>query len=175
MKFLVVLLMVVLSTESFSQNEDVDYIRNLYKRVSEQIRLCNESETCYLYQNNLNFNTLGGEWRAVGNYSKKIIFWYTDDPTHCDECGQEGMDVLKKIEIEEISGLYPYHYELLFDKGNLVFYFLRGESEYRYYFRNSTLIRYMEGQQISTDFDDSTIQNLKHHSQKLKGLFRESF
>jgi len=154
--------------------DDIQYIRNIYQDVSKQIRDCLEPDLCSLYKTEVLINQDGNAWRGVGNYSKTITFWFTDDPINCDDCLDMGRGVLAKVIVEEIAGLYSYHYEYLYQEGKLIFHFLKDESEYRLYFSDDELIRYMEGPQITQDTSDrqsNALSEAEHYMQ----LFLMSF
>ena len=157
----------------YSQNSDIKNIRNHYVEINGLIEKCNKEGECALYQNTIKINSNNGSWRAVGRYSKNITFWYEDDPKLCDECGENGIGVLRKIEIEEQSGVYKFNYELIFEKGNLIFYYSKNGNEYRYYFKKSMLIRYMENSEIITKdkIQSSTIETIKKEGRRLQQLF----
>jgi len=152
---------------------DINNIRNQYGEINDLIEQCRNKEVCALYQNTLEINSGNGSWRAVGTYSKNVTFWYNDDPDLCDECGENGIGVLRKIEIEEWSGVYKSSYEFLFSKGELIFYYLKNSDEYRYYFKNTMLIRYQENSLIiSIDgIENSTVERIQKQGGTLQQLF----
>ncbi len=173
MRLTLLVIWCIASTICYSQNSDIKNIQYHYKEISDLIEKCRKEEECGLYQNTIKINSKNGYWRAVGIYSKNITFWYNDDPKLCDECGENGIGVLRKIEIEEWSGVYKFNYELLFEKGNLIFYYLKNSNEYRYYFKESMLIRYMENSEIFTKdkIQNSTIETIKKQGRRLQQLF----
>lgn len=177
MKWCLLLALTLLTYNSEAQTEAIEKIRTHYSGVSVLIKDCVDENDCGLYQNELVINGLHGAWRGSGSYSKVITFWYNDTPRHCDECGRNGIKVLQKIEIQENSAAYIYEYELLFDKGELVFYYKTGGDEdisYRYYFKDEKLIRYMKDQSIIS-IDEIVYGHLLEEGNKLQFLFLSSF
>ena len=168
--FLIVLLLPLLTTA-----QDIQHIRSVYQDIAEQIEACTSPEDCSLYKNTLVMNEMGASWRAVGNFSKTISFWYDDDPFNCDDCEDRGAEVLRKVTIEEVSGMAEYYSEYLYENGQLIFYFSRyEEEELRLYFNDEQLIRYMEGQDIKTDSSDQ--QSLvKSEAKRYQQLFISGF
>lgn len=141
-----------------ARNERIAQIRELYARIQDRIAIAvKEAEggrPPEFYATEIFVNRHNGSWRASGTYSRKTVFWYTDQPEFAgDEAGGE-LSVLTKIEIEEIVAVRTFYREFLFDKGKLVFAFLKNPTEtgpaqeFRYYFSDGALIRYMEGQRI---------------------------
>ncbi len=127
----------------------VSTIRSHYKLYSQQIEDCKTSkENCQLYSNSCTINAENQPWRGIGEYKKEITFWYDDSPTHCDECGNNGINTLKLVSSTTTSGLTTSYEEWLFKKGELIFYYLKNtgeyESEFRYYYDDGVLIRYIE-------------------------------
>ncbi|MHB8054026.1 MAG: hypothetical protein ACYDH3_02070 [Candidatus Aminicenantales bacterium] len=149
-----------------NEKERITHIRDLYAQVQNRIAIAvKEAEAGSppeFYATEIFVNRHNGSWRASGTYSKKTVFWYTDQPEFAGgEPGGE-LSVLAKIEIEEIVAVRTYHKEYLFDQGKLVFVLIinPGETgtdeEFRYYFYEGALIRYMEGQRIIETKPDTT-------------------
>ncbi len=139
-----------------AQNE-VSEIRSYYNTIGKQIIQCKtDKENCQLYSN-LNITNTGNlSWRASGTYKKEVQFWYNDSPRNCEECGKEGINVLKKVMSSEIAGLYTTYKEWLYKDGKLIFYYIKttGEKteEYRYYYQDDSLIKHLEtGNTIKSD------------------------
>lgn len=141
-----------------SSDDPVASIRALYAQVQKKIAVAvKEAEAGSppdIYATEVFVNRYNGSWRATGTFSRKTVFWYTDQPEFAGgEPGGE-LSVLAKIEIEEIAGARTFYREFLFAKGRLVFAWVKDPdeagtaAEYRYYFRDGALIRYMEGPQI---------------------------
>ncbi|MBN4065931.1 hypothetical protein JYT51_01200 [Candidatus Amoebophilus asiaticus] len=173
MKLTLLVTLCITNAICYSQNSVIENIRNHYKEISDLIEKCRKEKECDLYQNTIEINSMNGSWRGVGTYSKNITFWYNDDPKLCDECGENGIEVLRKIEIEEWSGVYKFNYELIFDKGSIIFYYLKNTNEYRYYFKESMLIKCMENSEIITKdkIQNSTIEKIKKQGRSLQQLF----
>jgi len=128
----------------------VKQIRSRYIIITQQVADCNkETSDCNLYSNSLTINEQSLPWRGSGIYKKVTSFWYDDSPSHCDECGENGIESLKFISSNTISGLTNSYEEWLFQKGNLVFYYQKNSGEYssefRYYYWNKSLIRFIGG------------------------------
>jgi len=165
------------------RNEQIAQIRELYAQVQERIaRAVKEAEAGSppeFYSTEIFVNRHNGSWRASGTYSKKTVFWYTDQPEFAGEEAGGELSVLVKIEIEEIVAVRAYYREFLFDKGKLVFAFIKnpGETgtaeEFRYYFSDGALIRYMEGQRIVERKNDTTA--LEAEVKTLRALFLSTF
>ncbi|MCX6565046.1 MAG: hypothetical protein NTW38_01245 [Candidatus Aminicenantes bacterium] len=140
------------------RSEQIAQIRELYAQIQDRISIAvKEAEggsPPEFYSTEIFVNRHNGSWRASGTYSKKTVFWYTDQPEFAREEPGGELSVLAKIEIDEIVAVRAYHREYLFDQGKLVFAFIKNPSEtgtteeFRYYFSDGALIRYMEGQRI---------------------------
>ena len=177
MKWLLLLVLILFANSLEAQTEEIKKIRSHYSSVGALVKECIDANECELYQNELVINGLHGEWRGSGSFKKVIRFWYNDIPTHCDECGRKGINVLQKIEIQETSAGYIYEYELLFDKGELVFYYQTGGDEelsFRYYFKDEKLIRHMKDQSIIST-EDIAYGQLLREGDELQLLFLSSF
>lgn len=98
----------------FGQSNLINAIRDHYNNVNQLINDCQKSsennEECALYKNEISINSDNLTWPGSGQYSKKIVFWYDYPPGNCDECGEKGINVLKKIEITELVSIYRYTY-----------------------------------------------------------------
>lgn len=132
------------------QDDDIRLIRELYSRTNESIRLARANkngEAAPLYCNETVTNRYDGSWRAVGNYSRKAAFWYSDQPEFARRQNAPAESVLVKVEVQETAAVRLVAEEYLFDKGELVFYFRRSKAgdstpvEERFYFHGKTLIR----------------------------------
>jgi hypothetical protein len=132
------------------QDDEIRPIRELYARTNESIRLARAKETgggAPLYCNEAVTNRYDGSWRAVGNYSRKAAYWYSDQPEFARPQNAPEESVLVKVEVRETAAVRSLAEEYLFDKGELVFYLRSskaGEStpaEERLYFRGGKLIR----------------------------------
>jgi hypothetical protein len=132
------------------QDAEIRLIRELYSKTNESIRLArtkNSGEAGPLYCNEVVTNRFDGSWRAVGNYSRKAAFWYSDQPEFAPYQNAPEESVLVKVEVQETAAVRSLAEEYLFDKGELVFYFRRSKAvestpvEERFYFRGKTLLR----------------------------------
>lgn len=136
----------------YAQN-DVQKIKDHYYEVGKLIKECsgvkaNQDSECSLYSDELQINKGGNSWRAVGNYNKKIVFWYNDDPDNCDGCEEVPGLPLLKVQITEIVSAFKYYEEYLFLDGELIFLFKTsdnedGNIEQRYYVANKKLIKFL--------------------------------
>jgi hypothetical protein len=133
-----------------SQDDEIRLIRELYARANESIRLARAKqagEAAPLFCNEVVTNRYDGSWRAVGNYSRKAAYWYSDQPEFARYQNAPEESVLIKVEVQETAAVRSLADEYLFDKGELVFYYRSskaGESnpvEERLYFRGGKLIR----------------------------------
>ncbi len=165
------------------RNEQIAQIRRLYSQIQDRIALAvKEAEGGSppgFYATEIFVNRHNGSWRASGTYSKKTVFWYTDQPEFAGKEAGGELSVLAKIEIDEIVAGRAYYREFLFDRGKLVFAFLKnpGETgtaeEFRYYFSDGTLIRYMEGQRIVERKNDTAA--LEAEAKTLQTQFLSTF
>ena len=64
-------------------------IRQAYAETGAAIALGQKGEAGGLYCNKLALNNFNGSWRAVGNYSQTIMFWYSDQPAVRRGSGQK--------------------------------------------------------------------------------------
>ena len=71
----------------------------------------------------LTVNSRGGSWRAVGNYLKKVAFWYGDQPEFAAAEGRRAESVLAKVEVRETAAVASRYREFYFAGGDLVFFF----------------------------------------------------
>lgn len=165
----------------FSQETEIEKIREIYKKTEEQIKEGLAQEGGGLYSNEIIVNSNNGSWRAVGNYSKKVTFWYDDDPDMAVEIDENATktSVLKKIVVttSASAGMKTYT-EYLFDNDKLIFCFIKDDvyeehTEFRYYFSNDKLIRYMDGQEIKKENPDVSdiLETVKYY----KDLFLLTF
>ena len=150
---------------SEAADDPVRVIKRLYARASEAIdRARGNQEGERLYCNEVEINSLGGSWRAVGTYRKKITFWYKDQPEFARYENRSPGSVLVKVEVRETSAARTGYHEILFDEGRPVFHFSRdsGEGkppeEERRYFSENRLILLVKGATPVTEKPDPSPQ-----------------
>ncbi len=117
-------------------------------------------------------------WRAVGGYQKTTTFWYTDEPYLADGAGKS---VLKFISVKS-EATYNENQEYLFEDGKLIFYFYHfdyGEEdiqEYRFYFKDEKLIRYLQkGSEENPRYTRGDAHKVYDNAEQLSKSFMESF
>ncbi len=170
----------------YAQSEEqlIENIRSLYKNTNEQIAEAIK-QSSGLYCNELVVNKHSASWRAVGNYQKKVRFWYDDDPFIADCDNPEGgcREVLKKIE-ENIASTYSWNYEYLFESGKLVFCFAKysyqnsNNQEFRFYFHDNKLIRYLEKRDNQSEefmYSKKDADKIQQQAEELMKLFLSTF
>jgi hypothetical protein len=118
-------------------------------------------------------------WRAIGIMHDTITFWYTDAMEAKNADGNtenDGAWALKLITRSSQFSIAFQYQEWLFNKGKLIFYYDRflgyeeeSTYEYRYYFDNNKLIRFMNGSEI-IGFDES-IDPILEKGNSMKALF----
>lgn len=174
---------------TFSQAQDkTQPIRTLYQKVNEAIAACKNNE-CEMYCNELVVNSKNNQWRAVGVFKKIIQFWYTDQPEfykeEYPEQGETGVGALQKVVIETKS-TYRENIELLFDKGNLVFFYYNyaynqeptEKQEYRFYFSNDQLVKFIANTAVSESdrtYKEKEFQIILDMAKEYQKLFLKSF
>jgi len=166
------------------QDDGLKDIRRLYADTNDKIaksKLPGDEGWGNLHSNELTVNSNKGSWRAVGNYSNKVTFWYKDQPGFDDEKGKSAYAELVKIEIETIAAARRYVEEYLYDDGKLLFCYktaiseTKGNKEYRYYFRDGKLFRYQEDQDVIKDLRKAGAKQITDKSLKLQKLFLLTF
>ncbi|MBL4593376.1 MAG: hypothetical protein JKX68_06120 [Flavobacteriales bacterium] len=175
MKKLLFILSLCISINATAQEDAIKSIHTYYKTISKQIEACKKTKkdtSCLLYCNTNITNSGNNEWTGSGNYKKEVQFWYEDNPKQCDSCGENGVNVLKKVISSEQAGLTTYYKEFLYDDGKLTFYYIKitGEQqieEYRYYYQNDILIKHIEigntmnGEEAAKRFKELILQKSK--------------
>lgn len=136
-----------------TQNPGVQEIKKFYAKTAAAIALAQKGEAGGLYCNELTVNSRNGSWRAVGNYAKRVFFWYSDQPEFAEAESQRAEAVLAKVEIRETAAVNSLYREFFFSGGRLLFFF-RSEkagdvavSEERLYFREGKLMLRLLGQE----------------------------
>lgn len=174
-----------LGLNGFAQEAEITRIRELYQHTQNLIdtsMIMSEEPHGGLYCNELTVNKFGSSWRAVGNYLKVIRFWYSDQPYFAGIENGSKESALCKVEMSATyAGNNTETWELLYDKGKLIFCFIKDASyayaenpkEMRWYFADGKLIRYMEGQHIMEEMPDT--KELQEISNKMMELFFTTF
>ncbi len=137
--FLVVLFLQFFYT--YSQNNDIDFIRDLYNQTQKKI---NSQKDSLVPQDNMRI-VLNRNMPAIGPQKISYKFYFT-------LCLNESDSVYYYHKLDFVKCSYNfaasafYYEEFLFDnRANLVFYFLRYKSqitrEYRCYFKDNKLIK----------------------------------
>lgn len=167
-----------------AQDEEIKEIRKIYQETSDLITEAEKQEGGGLYSNEIIVNSNNGSWRAVGNYNKKITFWYNDDPDMAVQIYEDATptSVLEKIVVDwSAAASMEYHAEYLFNNDTLIFCFIKErdyndtETEFRYYFHDDELIRYMENQDIIENEPVESLKTIFKEVENYKDLFLKTF
>ena len=102
-----------------AEDPEVQAIKKLYAETAAAIALAQKGEAGGLYCNELTVNSRNGSWRAVGNYLKKIAFWYGDQPEFAAMEGKRAETVLAKVEVRETAAVRYLYREFFFAGGNV--------------------------------------------------------
>jgi hypothetical protein len=149
-----------------AQNDAVSAIQKLYARtqdgIGQALKAEKEGVGAGLYATDIVMNSHNASWRAVGNYSKKITFWFTDQPEFAvhEDLPPEG--VLAKIDVKVAAAVRRENEEYLFDRGRLVFFFGRLQygsepaAETRLYFQDGRLIKALSGTTVLADHPEAS-------------------
>jgi hypothetical protein len=135
-------------------------IKKFYADTSAAIELGRKGEGGGLYSTEILINSHNLSWRAVGNYSKKVVFWYTDQPEFASYENKPETSVLAKVEVKTTAAVRSEYEEFFFQDGALVFTYRQsraGEeppSEMRYYFQNNALLKLVTGNTAATEKPD---------------------
>jgi len=186
MKKLPILLLLVFfySAIAYGQEDKLKKIKTLYADTNDKIaksKLPNEDGWGNLYSTEVLVNSNNGSWRACGNYTNKIVFWYNDQPGFQEEQDKPDNSVLVKIEIKTSCAALTFSEEYLYDQGKLVFCFKtdnlgdKSLQEFRYYFADGKLFRYQENQDVLKDISKVGVDDLIKKSEKLTNLFIQTF
>ncbi len=157
-----------------AEDPGVQEIKKLYAETAAAITLAQKGEAGGLYCNELTVNSRNGSWRAVGNYSKKAAFWYSDQPEFAVAESQRAETVLAKVEVRETAAVRSLYREFFFVNGRLLFFF-RSErngdepaSEERIYFKDGKpLLRLLGQEKGSESIGTEAISREALHWQKL--------
>lgn len=104
----------------FSQNLSKSEIDSITASIDSSLSKCNiDPEYCGYYQNTVEVNKGNGSWRAVGNYNKKISFWYNEDPQMAEALEIDPADVLSKI-IVSVKSTYVITEEIYLLNGEVI-------------------------------------------------------
>lgn len=129
------------------QKKEVQYIRQIYKDISEKIENClTNKETCDLYCNRWTVNVCNrGNWSIDGQHEEKWNFWYDTTPDSWEKNIPEE-NHLQKI-IIDTKATATTHEEYVFSEGDLIFYFYAINEDslsgaYRFYFKKNRLIEF---------------------------------
>lgn len=179
MKTLVFLLFVFVAVTVSAQHDKVLEIREYYKDVKAH-SVNAERDSIWYYCDQIIRNTNDFQWRAIGTFHDTLTFWYSDpmDASYRDE--NTTFDSTWALALvtcsSQISGMTQYR-EWLFKDGKLIFHFdkMNGYDEestweYRYYFNDNKLIRFMSGGKIIGYDDDPASIILS--GEEMKTMFR---
>jgi len=140
-----------------AEDPGVQEIKKLYTETAAAIALAQKGEAGGLYCNELTVNSRNGSWRAVGNYLKKAVFWYSDQPEFAVVEGKGAETVLGKVEVSETAAARSLYREFFFAGSRLLFFF-RSEksgdesvSEERIYFRDGKPVLRLLGQEKASE------------------------
>ncbi|MPL99802.1 hypothetical protein SDC9_46023 [bioreactor metagenome] len=163
---------------SYSQQDKILEIREYYYSVKKTIESQTPDSAWTYYSDQIIRNRQDLPWRAIGIFHDTITFWYSDLMSAAMENDTEGdsTDALVLVTSSaQLSMMFIYR-EWLFLEGNLIFYYDRmigydedSTWEYRYYFDNNKLIRFMQGNQIISYDDDPN--EILQFGEEIKSLF----
>jgi len=150
---LIVISLILISFGAYSQDSDIKEIRSYYYGISNLI------EKKQVYCNQIELNKFGADadnWPALGRYNYKATFWYNTAPAQWDEDGEKS---LLKVDEINIYSANSEKREYLYKDGELIFCFINHEDvgEYRFYFANNKLLKYIE--KTKTEYDEEIIYN----------------
>lgn len=124
-------------------------IRAEYQRVSAATAAARHKDPhAGLFCTEITVNSLQAPWRAVGTFSRRVVFWFDDQPGFAEAEGRPGLAVLRKVEVRTVSAARTEYEEHLFDQGELLFCLLQpepgtGQPVERFYFDRGRLIRHL--------------------------------
>ncbi len=172
-----------------AQDDYIQEIKDYYDQVAKAIKICNSIDEidkmdCGLYKTELTVNSDGIDWGGSGNFSRMIEIWFDGDPKYCDQCGENGIGVVKKITMDEQSALNKYHYEYLYNNGRLIFHYEKQEvvgydgeekkMEHRYYLDEIGLGRYIANQRIYNrgEISEEVFEKIKKIKERSSGFLQ---
>jgi len=141
---------------------EVQEIKRLYRETAAAINLAQKGEAGGLYCNELTINSRNGSWRAVGNYLKKVAFWYGDQPEFAMAEGRSPEAALVKVEVLETAAASSLYREFYFAGGELVFFFSSEKNgdgtadEKRIYFKDGKPLLRVHGSEAAPGPGDSS-------------------
>ncbi len=165
MRRLIILLLIIFPFVTMAQEEIIKTIQEDYYHVKQWVNATDSDSTRYkpYYHDILFRNVDNGSWRAVGIFKDTTHYYYSDlmEAAMAEENTEEDETWALKMVIKSTQESMMFTYsEMLFQEGNLIFMYERfndydGENsyEYRFYFNNMKLIRFMDGSEIK-DYED---------------------
>lgn len=181
MRIVTAFLLVVLWIGAAAQHDKVLEIRAHYKAIKVWANCTDPDSLAYSghYSDQIIRNVNDAPWRAVGIMHDTITLWFSDVMEAENAEGNTENDRAWALELVTRSSQYSLMFqyqEWLFYEGKLIFYYDRFDGydeestyEYRYYFDNNKLIRFMNGSQI-IGFDES-IDPILETGDSMKALF----
>lgn len=165
MKISVFIISFLITISLYAQHDRVLEIRDYYKTVKAHSGNA-EQDSIWYYSDQVVRNSNNLQWRAIGVFNDTITFWYSDLMESSMKDGNHNTDsswaLVLVTSSKQMSGIMQYS-EWLFKDGEFLFHYDKmngydAEStwEYRYYFDNGKLIRFMQGGQIISFEDDTS-------------------
>ena len=180
MKSILSFIFVIICLLVSAQHEKVLEIREYYKEVKSNISINNPDSISYYYSDQIIRNRFDAQWRAIGIFHDTITYWYIDAMEAANMDGNTSQDSSWALKLVTISSQYStmhQYREWLFLDGELIFHFdkMNGYDEestweYRYYFNDNKLIRFMSGGEIIGYDDDPASIILS--GEEMKTMFR---
>lgn len=124
-------------------------IKKAYGEAAQSIARAQKGEGG-LYCTELDVNRLGGSWRAVGDYSKKAVFWFIDQPEFVAAEGKKREAALAKVEVREKAAALESYREFFYVDGEPAFFFSRkggGDVDERVYFKGGKALLRLLGKE----------------------------
>lgn len=182
MKTSITILITILTLFNIHGDDPVKQIDAYKKEVSTLIKKCDGSTTCPIFSNEVIVNSNQSSWRRISDYERKITFWYDEDPTTCTNCGENGVNSLLKVTIDERTKASRLIQELLYKEGGLVHYKKNetgkstGERSSSFYFNQKTLVQYTEnGEVMNSRIEDMNWPKLISMANEYRTLYVKSF